>query len=152
MSLLNLILGKKSESIKSASSINKKKIKLFIVDDNEAFARLTENHLINRDKLSQYQFEIFKFNHGEACIDNLKLNPDLILLDYYMGDGTTKDQNGDEIFKKIIAIKPNQNVVMLSGLEESLMVKNLIKMGLRDYIIKDEEMFENLHKVITELY
>lgn len=152
MSLLDLILGKKTDNSKSESIVNKKKLKLFIVDDNEAFARLTENHLLHRDKLSKFDFEILKYNNGEECIQNLFLNPDLILLDYYMGDGTIKEQNGDEIFKRIVEINPNQKVVMLSGLEESVMVKNLTKMGLRDYIIKDEEMFENLRKVITEMY
>ncbi|TAF73124.1 MAG: response regulator [Bacteroidetes bacterium] len=152
MSLLDLILGKKTDNSKSESIVNKKKLKLFIVDDNEAFARLTENHLLHRDKLSKFDFEILKYNNGEECIQNLFLNPDLILLDYYMGDGTIKEQNGDEIFKRIVEINPNQKVVMLSGLEESAMVKNLTKMGLRDYIIKDEEMFENLRKVITEMY
>lgn len=152
MSLLDLILGKKTDNSKSESVVNKKKLKLFIVDDNEAFARLTENHLMHRDKLSKFDFEILKYNNGEECIQNLFLNPDLILLDYYMGDGTIKEQNGDEIFKRIVEINPNQKVVMLSGLEESVMVKNLTKMGLRDYIIKDEEMFENLRKVVTEMY
>lgn len=152
MSLLDLILGRKTEIAKSEADKKSIKLKLFIVDDNEAFARLTENHLMHRDKLSKFDFEILKFTNGEECIHNLRLNPDLILLDYYMGDGTVKEQNGDEIFKRIIEINQNQKVVMLSGLEESAMVKNLIKMGLKNYIIKDEEMFDNLRIVISEMF
>lgn len=152
MNLLDLIFGKKTENTKALYSLVKHKVKVFIVDDNAAFARLTENHLMNKEKFGAFEFEIHKFENGELCIQNLDANPDLILLDYYLGDGTIKEHNGDEIFKRIVSINKNQKVVMLSGLEESSIVKSLINLGLIDFIIKDEEMFDNLKKVICTIF
>jgi two-component system response regulator AtoC len=132
-----------------------KRISLFIVDDNESFLRLIENHLINKEKekILRVKYSITKFLNGEECISELEEKmPDIIILDYFLNSDHGTFMNGDEVFKKIMEINPQQKVVMLSGQEESSIVLSLIKMGLRDYIMKDDEMFEQLHRMLLEVY
>ncbi|MDX2188808.1 MAG: response regulator [Bacteroidota bacterium] len=131
-----------------------KNISLFIVDDNEAFMYLIESHLISKEEEGSINahFSISKYTNGEECILALDQKPDIILLDYYLNNDDVSLMNGDEVFKKILEINPNQKVVMLSGQEESTLVHSLIKQGLREYIMKDEEMFENLQSILLEVY
>jgi DNA-binding NarL/FixJ family response regulator len=163
MSFLKKIFGYGSEnpsktstdtSVISTPFSGAKLISLFIVDDNESFLKLVENHLVNKQKaeILKVNYKITTFTNGEECIASLDENPDIILLDYYLNSDHGSFMNGDEVFKKIIEINPQQKVVMLSGQEESSIVLSLIKMGLRDYIMKDDEMFEQLHKVLVEVY
>lgn len=131
-----------------------RKISLFIVDDNVSFLKLIQNHLINKEKdLSlNVTYNIKTFSNGEECISCIEENPDIIILDYFLNSENGSFMNGDEVFKKIMEINPQQKVVMLSGQDESTIVLSLIKMGLRDYIMKDDEMFEHLQRVLLEVY
>jgi len=162
MSFLKKIFGfnQNSEvsSNETASTISNAEIKnilLFVVDDNETFLKLIDNHLVNKEKekIMRVKYQITKFLNGEECILALEEHkPDIIILDYFLNNEHGTFMNGDEVFKKIIEINPQQKVVMLSGQEESSIVLSLIKMGLRDYIMKDDEMFEQLHRVLLEVY
>jgi len=158
MGLFDKIFGKAFDSEKSGkknlADSAYKNISLFIVDDNEAFMNLIEMHLVNKEEEGTFQahFNITKFTNGEECLLSLHQNPDLILLDYYLNNDDVSLMNGDAVFRKIMEINPHQKVVMLSGQEEYGVVHTLIKQGLREYIMKDEEMFENLHHVLLEVY
>ena len=157
MSLLKLF-GSKEKIIKKPATTETqfsdiKYISLFIVDDNESFANLLSNHLVNKEKgkTLKVRYNITKYTTGEECLANLHTKPDIILLDYFLSS-TESDLDGDVVFKKIMEFNPQQKVVMLSGQEESTIVLSLIKMGLRDYIMKDDEMFEQLQHVLLEVY
>lgn len=161
MGFLSKIFGSSSKEAALASSEvvkpksnDVKNISLFIVDDNESFLNLIKNHLINKEKerIIKVKYSITAFTNGESCIENLDMKPDIILLDYYLRGDNENVMNGDEVFKKLMSINPNQKVVMLSGQEESSIVLSLIKLGLRDYIMKDDEMFEQLHRVLFEVF
>lgn len=144
-----------NDTISTTSNIEVKNILLFVVDDNEAFLKLIENHLVNKEKekIIKVKYHVTKFLNGEECILALEEHkPDIIILDYFLNNEHGTFMNGDEVFKKIIEINPQQKVVMLSGQEESSIVLSLIKMGLRDYIMKDDEMFEQIHRVLLEVY
>ncbi|GAB4377161.1 MAG: hypothetical protein Kow0075_05250 [Salibacteraceae bacterium] len=70
-----------------------KTFKICIVDDNEYFLRLfegrIERHLYNLELSSNHKFELLSFLSLEEFFRKLPSNPDLIFLDYQLGDGRT---------------------------------------------------------------
>ena len=60
--------------------------------------------------------------------------------------------NGMEIFDKIKKLKPDTLVIMLSGQEKGEIVLELARKGIDDYIIKDNNLIDNLITAIRELF
>ena len=77
------------------------KIHLFLVDDDAIFLKLLEAEF-----LQHADFLIETYPTGEACMDNLSHNPDVIILDYFL-DGIDKTaMNGIDTLDKIKAFNP----------------------------------------------
>ena len=60
--------------------------------------------------------------------------------------------NGMEIFDKIKETNPGIPVIMLSGQDKGEIVLELARKGIDDYIIKDNNLIDNLHVAIAELF
>jgi CheY-like chemotaxis protein len=123
---------------------NKKLI--FIVDDDP----FINNLVVKRFTSAGYRLEAFKY--GEECLKALDQNPDLIILDYFFINIDRKVMNGMEVFNKIKVIKPGIPVIILSGQEKGEIVLELARKGIDDYIIKDNNLIDNLNIAITELF
>lgn len=123
---------------------NKKLI--FIVDDDPFINML----VVKRFTSEGYSIEAFAY--GEDCIKALGKNPDLIILDYFFVNPGKEVMNGMEVFDKIKEVKPDLPVIMLSGQEKGEIVLELARKGIDDYIIKDNNLIDNLHAAITELF
>jgi DNA-binding NtrC family response regulator len=121
-----------------------KKVTLFIVDDDPAYLKIVAWHLKAKNA-----FDIHTFESGEACLENLNLKPEVIVLDYYLG---SKEQiNGKEVFLTIQKISPKPKVIMMSGQTDGNLVLELINMGVRDYIIKeDKDALQELDEALEE--
>jgi CheY-like chemotaxis protein len=78
-------------------------------------------------------------------------DPDLIILDYYFTRPDNIVMNGMEVFDKIKELKPDIYVIMLSGQEKGEIVLELARKGIDDYVIKDNNLLENLNSSIKEL-
>ena len=105
-------------------------LKVFVVDDNELYAKMSMHHLsLNPDN------EVESFKSGKECLDALYKNPDLIFLDYSL-----PGMSGIEILRKIKATHKEIPVVIVSGQEDVSTAVNLLKEGAYDYIVKDENV------------
>ena len=60
--------------------------------------------------------------------------------------------NGMEVFDKIKEIDPDVLVIMLSGQEKGEIVLELARKGIDDYVIKDNNLIDNLNSSIKELF
>lgn len=101
---------------------------IFIVEDDPWYSEILAYHLgLNPD------YKISRFEKGKDCIANLHLRPDLITIDFSL-----PDMQGDELFKKIREVNPYVPVVVISSQEDVVVAVNLLKMGVNDYLIKDE--------------
>lgn len=110
--------------------------KIFIVDDNELFAKASNHHLsLNPDN------EVETFNTGKDCLNNLYLKPNLVFLDYSL-----PDVSGIEVLRKIKQSYGELPVVIVSGQEDVSTAVNLLKEGAYDYIVKDENAYERMWK------
>jgi CheY-like chemotaxis protein len=119
---------------------------IFIVDDDQFI-----NTLVVR-RFESEGFRVEAFTYGEECIKALNRNPDVIILDYYFISNDQKVMNGMEVLDKIKEIKPETPVIMLSGQEKGEIVLELARKGIDDYIIKDNNLIDNLRIAINELF
>lgn len=123
------------------------RIKLFLVDDDAVFLKLLEIEF-----LEHADFDINTFATGELCVENLSLNPDIIILDYFL-DGVNRDaMNGIETLDKIIDFNPNISVVMLSSQDRIDVAINCMHHKATDYVVKSETAFLRLQKIIDTIF
>ena len=119
---------------------------IFVVDDDPFITKLVVK------RFTPEGFRVEAFDYGEDCLKAMDKKPDLIILDYYFTKPDVKVMNGMEVFDKIKAINPNILVVMLSGQERGEIVLELARKGIDDYVIKDNNLIDNLNASIKELF
>mgnify|MGYP005834804851 CR=1 FL=1 len=123
---------------------NKKLI--FIVDDDPFVTSLVVKRFSNEG------YRVEAFSYGEDCLKAMGKKPDLIILDYYFTKSGQTVMNGMEVFDKIKEIEPDVLIVMLSGQENGELVLELARKGIDDYVIKDNNLIDNLSSTIKELF
>lgn len=113
------------------------KKQILIIDDNKFFCEMKKGMLED----AGYTVE-FGLN-PEAGIDKLKSHPyDLILLDLQIGD-----VNGIDVLPKLKTIDPQAMVIILTGNAEVHTAVEAAKRGAYDYISKEVEDEEILHRI-----
>lgn len=117
---------------------------LFIVDDDPLINTL----IVKRFTSEGYHVEVFE--NGQDCLNALNRNPDLIILDYIFILGNKELMNGMEVFDKIKEFRPEIPVIMLSGQDKGEIVLEFARKGIADYVIKDNNLIDNLNVAITE--
>lgn len=124
--------------------IEKNKIKLFLVDDDELFLKSLEI-----DFQQHADFDIETFVTGELCVANLSQQPDIIILDYQL-DGIDKTaMNGIETLDKIKAFNPDIPVIILSAQDKIEVAIDCMHHMATNYVVKSETAFLRLQKIIT---
>lgn len=122
-------------------SARKNQYKVFILEDNELYAKILKKRLINDN------FTVKVFHNGKDCIANLHENPDIITLDY-----TLPDMTGREVLKKIQELVPETNVIVISAQENINTAIELMKNGAYDYITKAPDALDRLSNIINNIF
>ena len=125
--------------------MNNKKL-IYIVDDDPFI-----NTLVVR-RLTSDKYKLEAFETGEDCLDAMHKNPDLVILDYLFVKEDREFMNGMQVLDRIKELKPNTPVIMLSGQDKGEIVLELARKGIDDYIIKDNNLIDNLHTAIHEVF
>jgi two-component system, NtrC family, response regulator AtoC len=115
--------------------------KIFVVEDDELFAKILKHHLSLN---SEYEVEIF--TKGKTCLENLYKNPSVITLDYYL-----PDISGMDMLKKIKEFNPDLPVVIVSGQQDISTAVELLRRGVYDYILKDEDTKTRLWNIMKNI-
>lgn len=119
---------------------------IFIVDDDPMQSSMLQ------DYLSKYStFKIHIFNSGEEAVKNLSLEPQIVFLDYNFDLAGQNAMDGVDILKEIKAVKPETEVVMISGQDRIEVAVNTMKYGAFDYIVKSESAFHRSENVIFNI-
>lgn len=113
---------------------------IFIVEDDPWYGEILEYHLSLNP-----EYIITRFTTGKDCLANLYKQPDLITLDFSLTDFT-----GDKLYKKIREVNDSVPVIMISGQEDISTAVNILKMGVSDYIIKDDNTKDLLWNAIIK--
>jgi two-component system OmpR family response regulator len=113
--------------------------KVFVVDDDEMMSMALEDHL-TRNTLH----EIHCFKTGEDCIKNLRLQPDIIILDYNLNSVEKEAANGMAILEAIKKLNREIPVILFSSQDAYSVALQSINKGATQYVIKDENAFDNI--------
>lgn len=115
--------------------------KVFIVEDDQWYGEILEYHLsLNPD------YEVTRFTNGKDCLANLHLKPDLITIDFSL-----PDFKGDKLYQKIRAVDNTIPVIVISGQEDIAVAVQLLKMGVSDYILKDDNTKDLLWNAVVKV-
>ena len=113
---------------------------IFLIEDDEIYAAFIRKALgVNPD------YKITYFTTAEDALGavNGKL-PDVLIIDYKL-----PGMNGIDLYEKLKPrITNDQKVIMLSALDDGNMVLSFIQKGVRDYVIKDENVIESLKAIL----
>lgn len=117
---------------------------IFIVEDNEIYSMMLDYKLSNE---SIYQF--VSFTSGEECLDNLYLNPDIIILDYGL-----PGMSGYETLVEIKKRRPEIHIIVLSTNTDKRLKEVLLKAGADYFILKQEngekKLIEKIEILLTK--
>jgi DNA-binding NarL/FixJ family response regulator len=122
-----------------------KKKKIFIVEDEELFASLLRDYLQRKT-----EHEVYLFSTGEACMEELHLEPDFIILDYYLNSKDKEAADGLEILRKLRSAGNRAHIIILSGQSGYGVAMQSRFDGAQQYVIKDDQAFERIRLLIAD--
>ena len=114
---------------------------VYLIEDDEIYSEFI------RKALAQYEYKVKPFYNAEDCLkelDNAGI-PNIIIIDYKL-----PGMNGIDFFQKV---QPTVNedetkLIFLSAIDDGNLVLDFIQKGIRDYVIKDEQVVESLVAII----
>ncbi len=127
-----------------------KKCNVFLIDDNEMYCNLLE-HCFQK-YVGKHIQSVRTFSTGEACLKELtRSSPDIVVLDYYLDSKIPGAKNGVDILRKIKSVNRNARVIMLSSQETIDVAVNSLKLGASDYVVKNEQAFDQLQAAVEKI-
>lgn len=131
-----------------------KEIKIFIIEDDFIFIEILAGLLDSlNDELAPLKAKIsYKtfYSNNEAGFE-LRLNPDIILLDYFIVDDELNAETATQLLNDIKEHDPSIDVVVVSGQESPEVKKELLEKGATAYISKDENSLKELVPLLKEI-
>lgn len=116
-------------------------LKIFVVEDDTIYGEVLKHHLsLNPTN------EVLLFKTGKECLENLYQKPDLISLDYML-----PDISGEQCLKRIKADYPDIPVIIVSGQEDVRTAIDLLRNGVYDYLVKDEDTKDRLWNAVNKI-
>jgi len=116
-------------------------MKIYLIEDDPIYAEF-----ISKALKSDPANNIRIFSTGEDCLKaiNQKL-PDVMIIDYKL-----PGISGIDLYEKIKHhITEKNKVILLSSMDDGNMVLSFIQRGIRDYVIKDENVIDSLMAIIS---
>ncbi|MFA6057226.1 MAG: response regulator [Taibaiella sp.] len=117
---------------------------LFLVDDEPIQNEMLKDFLNER-----FLYEIKVFDNGEEALQNMHLNPEIVVLDYHLSSHVKDAKNGVEILKTMKDEYPAVQVIVLSGQDKIDVAVDTMKYGAYDYVVKGESAFSRIENVIN---
>ncbi len=114
---------------------------IFIVDDDAMFAELMKRKLILRGFK-----QVYTYHSGVEFLNEINLKPDLIFLDYNLGDLT-----GIEVLLRVKKNSPHTEVIMVSAQDKENIILEAKKLGILSYVSKGHDnMNKEIEKAIVD--
>jgi DNA-binding response OmpR family regulator len=113
---------------------------IYLVEDDTIYAEFVKKSLGGDGRV------VSVFHSAEESMPTLqKALPDVLIIDYKL-----PGISGIDLYEQIKPrLKEENKVIMLSSLEDGNMVLNFIQRGVRDYVIKDENVIDSLLAVLN---
>ncbi|MEA3498237.1 MAG: response regulator [Campylobacterota bacterium] len=121
--------------------MSNKTYKIAVVDDENEILETISTYL---EKYGNY--DVITFANPLKALDTIDISYDLVLLDIMM-----PQMNGLEVLERLIAINPNQKVVMMTAYSTLDKVLKAHKEGATHYFMKPFESMKALENKISEV-
>jgi two-component system OmpR family response regulator len=128
-------------------TIDKPRIKIFLVDDDPLYLRILESHFNENPFL-----DVTSFPTGEACLDHLSQKPDVVVLDYFLNGKNKNARDGLSILRQIKKDYPDIQVIMLSSHENVEIALNCIRNNAFNFLLKNDITFIRLKHSIKQIF
>jgi PAS domain S-box-containing protein len=117
-------------------------LSILVVEDDEGLRRLIQK------RLERKKFKVEAIETGEDALERLMSNPDvLLLLDYKLPDMT-----GRELIENLAGKGYFVPFVIITGHGDERIAVEMMKLGARDYIVKDQALLEVLPQVMEQIH
>jgi signal transduction histidine kinase len=113
----------------NGSATTRETVHILLIEDNPGDARLVEI-LLEESDLPNVQI-IHRLTLGDGIAELQKRDFAVVLLDL-----TLPDSRGFETLERLIATKPDVNVVVMTGLADKVLGLNAVKAGAQDFLMK----------------
>lgn len=128
------------------SGLNMSEKLIFIVDDDKVILNLLEYTFKSREG-----YEVKTFSSGEDCLAHLELNPDIIVLDHMFYLQGEKKMSGLDTLIELKKRLKDVPVIVLSGQDDTLVVKEFITNGAMKYIPKEDYFIDALVESVEKI-
>lgn len=116
-------------------------MRIYLIEDDPIYAEFIAKAL-----KSDPAYELKIFANAEDCLKVLSgALPDVMIIDYKL-----PGISGIDLYEKIKPrITEKNKVILLSSLDDGNMVLSFIQRGIRDYVIKDENVIDSLMSILS---
>ena len=112
---------------------------VFLIEDDEIYSEFIRKSLTD--------YKVKPFYTAEDCLKELDTAnaPQVIIIDYKL-----PGMNGIEFFQKVRPDidEDSTKMIFLSAIDDGNLVLDFIQKGIRDYVIKDEQVISSLVAII----
>jgi len=112
---------------------------VYLIEDDEIYSEFVQRSL---SKNPNYKVKSFK--SAEECLSTGNGTADAYIVDYYL-----PGKSGIDFYEEIKPrLKEENKLIMMSAIDDGNMVLSFIKKGVRDYVIKDDNVIESLTAIL----
>jgi len=119
---------------------------IFFVDDDRMIINLLEYTIQSR-----HTYTVRSFSSGEACLDHLEEQPDLIVLDHVLTGPGKDGMDGLETFIEIRKRDENIPVIILTGHGDDQLLSSFMDAGVERFLTKDDFFVDSLMDSIEQI-
>src|SRR5688572_7643840 len=120
-------------------SLTLKFMTVYLIEDDEIYAEFVQRSLSKNPN-----FKIKAFKSAEDCLQHGNGSADAYIVDYRL-----PGKSGIEFYEEIKPrLKEENKLIMMSAIDDGNMVLSFIKKGVRDYVIKDDNVIESLTAIL----
>jgi DNA-binding NarL/FixJ family response regulator len=124
-------------------AIKKSPTHIFIVENDKMYINMLD-YIFSKD----FSHRFVNFKTGEECLENMHLNPDIVILDYSL-----PGINGYETLMEIKKNHPHIYVLVLLSDKDDKLPSELFEAGADDYILKEnikgDEIVDKIEAFLT---
>ena len=130
---------------------NKKRINIFIVDDNKVFTLALkadiESSFVNMPVM------VHTFETGEACMEKFnEIKPQVVILDFHLTNKNSDENDSIKVLDRIKKENYHTNVIILTVDDNIEIALKSFRHGASDYVVKTETAFRKINYSLLHLF
>ncbi len=119
---------------------------IFFIDDDRMILNLLEYTFQSRQ-----DYHVVTYQTGEECLENLHLDPKLIVLDHILTSTSGDKLDGMDTLKEIRKINKEIPVIILTGQGDDELLSEYMEQGANRFLTKDDFFIDSLIEAIQQM-